>query len=157
MSLNRRAFVKGAMATGAAAVAVNAGLLTPSQVLAAYHADAFKPKKVEDAVKTLYGTSNIVESDKIKIKAPAVAENGAVVPVTVDASKIEGAESIAIAADKNPTALSCFFNYKAGAEPYISIRLRMGETMNAIALVKAGNTVYTAKSQVKVTIGGCGG
>lgn len=157
MSLNRRTFVKGAMATGAAAVAVNAGLLMPNSVLAALSNEAAHAKTVADATKSLFGSADAAENAKIELKAPAVAENGAVVPVTVDANALGNVESIAIMADKNPAALAAVFNYGAGANGYISIRLRMGETMNAIAVVKAGGKLYSAQTQVKVTIGGCGG
>jgi sulfur-oxidizing protein SoxY len=154
--MKRRSFLKGTLATGAAAVAVNAGLLTPSTVLAA-KGPAFEAKTVDDAIKTLYGTTATAESGDVVLKAPEIAENGAVTPVTVDATKLDGVESIAILADKNPTVLACVHNYSGPALGYISTRIKMGETMNVIAVVKAGGKLYKAQQQVKVTIGGCGG
>ena len=43
-----------------------------------YPEDAFKQKRDADAIKTLYGTS-AETSDKVKLDAPEIAENGAVV------------------------------------------------------------------------------
>ncbi|SIN75344.1 thiosulfate-binding protein SoxY [Sulfurivirga caldicuralii] len=155
--MKRRSFLKGTLATGAAAVAVNAGLLTPSTVLAEWNKAAFEAKKVDDAIKVLYGTTETVESGDVVLKAPEIAENGAVTPVTVDATKLDGVESIAILADKNPTPLACAYSFSGPALGYVSTRIKMGETMNVIAVVKAGGKVYKTQQQVKVTIGGCGG
>jgi sulfur-oxidizing protein SoxY len=39
----------------------------------------------------------------------------------------------------------------------ISTRIKMGQTGNVIAVVKANGKLYSARKEVKVTIGGCGG
>ncbi|WP_294947964.1 thiosulfate oxidation carrier protein SoxY [Sulfurivirga sp.] len=155
--MKRRSFLKGTLATGAAVVAVNAGLLTPSAVLADWNKAAFEAKKVDEAIKAVFGTTAAGESGDLVLKAPEIAENGAVTPITVDASKMSGVESIAILADKNPTPLVCVYNFSGPALGYVSTRIKMGETMNVIAIVKAGGKLYKAQQQVKVTIGGCGG
>jgi sulfur-oxidizing protein SoxY len=155
--MKRRSFLKGTLATGAAAVAVNAGLLTPSVVLADWNKTAFDAKKIDEAIKAVFGTSATAESGDLILKAPEIAENGAVTPVTVDASKMSGVESIAILADKNPTPLVCVYNFSGSALGYVSTRIKMGETMNVIAVAKAGGKLYKTQQQVKVTIGGCGG
>ena len=90
------------------------------------------------------------------MKAPDIAENGAVVPVTVE-STMKDVQSISIVAEKNALPLIASFDLGAGALPYVSTRIKMGSTMNVQALVKAGGKVYEAKKEVKVTIGGCGG
>ena len=156
--MKRRSFLKGTLATGAAAIAVNAGLLVPSTVLAAeWNKAAFDAVKVEDAIKALYGSANMTDSGDVKLKAPAIAENGAVTPITVDATGISGVESIAILADKNPTALASVHNFSGPALGFIATRIKMGKTMNVIAVVKAGGKLLKTQQQVKVTIGGCGG
>ncbi len=155
--MKRRSFLKGTLATGAAVVAVNAGLLTPATVLAEWNKAAFDAKKVDEAIKGVFGSSATAESGDLVLKAPEIAENGAVTPITVDASKMGGVESIAILADKNPTPLVCVYNYSGPALGYVSTRIKMGETMNVIAIAKAGGKLYKAQQQVKVTIGGCGG
>lgn len=155
--MKRRSFLKGTLATGAAAVAVNAGLLTPNTVLAAWNKKAFSAKTTDDALNALYGSAGATNSGDVKLKAPAIAENGAVTPVTVDASGISGVESISILASKNPMPMACEYTFGAGAVGYVSTRIKMGQTMNVIAVVKAGGKLLKAEQEVKVTIGGCGG
>jgi len=156
--MKRRSFLKGTLATGTAAIAVNAGLLIPSTVLAAeWNKTAFSAKSVDDALKAAFGTTSATASGDVKLKAPAIAENGAVTPVTVDASGVSGIESIAILADKNPMPLVCVYNFSGSALGYVSTRIKMGKTMNVIAVAKAGGKLLKAEQEVKVTIGGCGG
>jgi len=155
-SMKRRIFLKGSLATGALGMAVSTGLLTPRASLAAWSKAAFEAKDVSGAVSSLYGTADMASSDKISIKAPDIAENGAVVPVTVTTS-IESTSSISIIADQNATPLTAEFILGPGTEGYVSTRIKMGKTANVIAVVKAGDKLYSAKKEVKVTIGGCGG
>lgn len=155
--MKRRSFLKGTLATGATAVAVNAGLLIPSTVLADWNKKAFTAKTTDDAITGVYGSSTAAKSGDFAIKAPSIAENGAVTPVTVDASKMPGVESISILASKNPQPLVCVYNFSGAAIGYVSTRIKMGATQNVIAVVKAGGKLYKAEQEVKVTIGGCGG
>jgi len=155
--MKRRSFLKGTLATGAAAVAVNAGLLTPSTVLAEWNSKAYAAKSMDDALNAVYGSASTADSGDIKLKAPAIAENGAVTPITVDASAMSGVESISILASKNPMPLACEYQFAGAAVGFASTRIKMGETQNVVAVVKAGGKLYKAEQEVKVTIGGCGG
>ncbi|OYX28249.1 MAG: thiosulfate oxidation carrier protein SoxY [Hydrogenophilales bacterium 32-62-9] len=112
-------------------------------------------KNVGGAMKGL-GVSAPVDSKDIIIKAPDIAENGAVVPVEVT-SNIAGTTSIAILAEKNGTPLVADFTLSGGALGFVSTRIKMGQTSLVRAVVKAGGKSYTAAKEVKVTIGGCGG
>ncbi|MGB5180138.1 MAG: thiosulfate oxidation carrier protein SoxY [Gammaproteobacteria bacterium] len=154
--MKRRIFLKGSLATGAVGMAVSTGLLTPRVSLAAWSKAAFEAKDVNGAVSALYGAADMSNSDKISIKAPDIAENGAVVPVSVTSS-IDGTSSISIVADQNATPLTAEFTLGPGTEGYVSTRIKMGKTANVIAVVKAGDKLYSAQKEVKVTIGGCGG
>lgn len=154
--MKRRIFLKGSMAAGVLGVAAGAGLLTPSVVLAAWPESAFKAKSIGDAMKELTGVDAIEESGDIKVKAPDIAENGAVVPISVTTS-ISGVESISIVAPNNPSPLVASFALGAGSQGYASTRIKMGKSGDVIAVVKAGGKLYSAKKGVKVTIGGCGG
>ena len=154
--MKRRKFLKGYLATGAVGIAVSSGLLTPRVSIAAWSKAAFEAKDVNGAVSALFGSSSMSDSDKISIKAPDIAENGAVVPVSVTTS-VDGASSISILADQNANPLTAEFTLGPGAEGYVSTRIKMGKTANVIAVVKAGEKLYSAKKEVKVTIGGCGG
>lgn len=153
--MNRRTLLKRSLAVSAIGVAASAGLLAPGQVLAAYPKDAFQAKDSAAALSNVLGSSSYSESGDIKIKAPDIAENGAVVPVTVSTS-MSGVESVTLLADANATPLLASFDL-SNAEPYISTRIKMGKTGNVVAVVKAGGKLYSSKKEVKVTIGGCGG
>lgn len=156
MNTIRRTFLKGTLAGSTVAVAVGAGLISPRQVLAAWPKDAFQAKSMPEAIKGVVGTDLSEPSGAIEIKAPDIAENGAVVPVTISSS-LPGVESITVVVEKNGTPLAANFMLAKNAEPNVSTRLKMGQTSNVVAVVKAGGKVYSARKEVKVTIGGCGG
>jgi len=143
------------MATGAVALAATSGLLVPIRVLA-WNKAAFDAKDVKSAMTGAIGTDSTKTSDKIKIKAPDIAENGAVVPVTIS-STLSDVKSITIISEKNGTPLIAKFNLKGKAEAFVSTRIKMGKTSNVIAICESGGTFYSASKEVKVTIGGCGG
>ena len=156
MSINRRVFLKGAMATSTLGVAVGAGLLSPQAVLAAWNEKTFAAKNVDGAIKSALGSAATTASDAITIKAPDIAENGAVVPVSIKTS-IANVESIALLVEKNGTPMSAVFNLPKGTLADVSTRLKMGKTGDVIAVVKAGGKLHSTRKSVKVTIGGCGG
>jgi sulfur-oxidizing protein SoxY len=155
MNALRRNVLKSAAGASAVAVAVAAGLLKPTQAMAAWNKSAFEAKNVGDAMKGI-GAANPTDSKDITIKAPDIAENGAVVPVEI-ASNIAGTTSIAILAEKNAQPLVGTFGMSGGAEGFISTRIKMGQTSLIRAVVNAGGKTYTSAKEVKVTIGGCGG
>ncbi|MBK1721596.1 thiosulfate oxidation carrier protein SoxY [Thiocystis violacea] len=152
----RRTLLKGSITAGSVGVAIGAGLLTPQLVLAEWNESAFKAKDIPTALTDLLGGDSAETSDKIKIKAPDIAENGAVVPVTVE-TDLEGVTSIAIIASKNQTPLIAGFDLGESALPFVSTRIKMAETADVVAVVKAGGKLYQNAKSVKVTIGGCGG
>ncbi len=154
--MQRRSFLKGSLASGTVAVALSAGLLTPRQVLAAWPKQAFEAKTVQNALSSLMGSDTTTPSDKISIKAPDIAENGAVVPITIN-TELGNVDSISILAENNPTPLAASFDLAKPAKGFVSTRIKMGKTANVIAVVKADGKVYSARKEVKVTIGGCGG
>ena len=155
MNALRRNVLKGAAGAGTVAVAVAAGLLKPTQALAGAPRSAFEAKNVGDAMKGM-GVSAPADSKDITIKAPDIAENGAVVPVEIT-SGIAGTTAIALIAEKNATPLVADFDLSGGTEGFISTRIKMGQTALIRAVVTAGGKSYTAAKEVKVTIGGCGG
>jgi sulfur-oxidizing protein SoxY len=155
MNALRRNVLKSAAGAGTVAVAVAAGLLKPTLAMASAPRSAFEAKSVGDAMKDM-GATGAADSKDITIKAPDIAENGAVVPVEVT-SGIAGTTSIAIFAEKNATPLIADFDFANGAEGFISTRIKMGKTSLVRAVVTAGGKTYTSAKEVKVTIGGCGG
>ena len=156
MNFARRTFLKGAGAASTVAVAAAAGLLKPSEVLAAeWNKAAFDAKGMPDAMKAI-GATGAADSKDITIKAPDIAENGAVVPVEVT-SKIAGTTGISLMVEKNASPLAADFALANGADGYVSTRIKMGQTSNVRVVVKAAGKSFSAVKEVKVTIGGCGG
>ncbi|MDH5181667.1 MAG: thiosulfate oxidation carrier protein SoxY [Gammaproteobacteria bacterium] len=156
MTNSRRTFLKASMATGSIAVAIGAGLLTPGSVLAAWPKNAFDAKKMDEALKVLNGMSNTEDSNKITVEAPDIAENGAVVSVTVKTS-IPNAENITLLVPENASPLAASYILSKQADGFITGRIKMRKTSDVIAVVKAGGKLMSAKKPVKVTLGGCGG
>ena len=154
--MKRRTLLKGSLTAGMAGVAAAAGLLTPQMVLAAWPKAAFEAKGVDNAVKSLFGSSGLTASGDISIKAPPIAENGAVVNIAVSTS-LKNVDSNSILVEKNAQPLTSSFKLAAVTEPFIKTRVKVAKTSSVIAVVKSGGKLYSAGREVKVTIGGCGG
>lgn len=155
MNSQRREALKSGGALGLFGVLVAAGLITPEVAQAAWDKAAFDAKTMDDALKVL-GAGKPADSKDVQINAPDIAENGAVVPVAVK-STLPGTEFIAILIEKNPSMLAASFTLPEGTAADVSTRVKMGQTSNVFALVKAGGSFYMATKEIKVTLGGCGG
>lgn len=156
MNRSRRIFLKGTLAGGALAVAAGAGLLTPRVVLAAWPKSAFAAQSVGDALSALLGSNSVTATEDITIQTPDIAENGAVVPVTVS-TNIPNPESISILIEKNNSPLAFNATLTDKVDGFVVMRVKMAKTSNVTAVVKAGGKLYSASKNVKVTLGGCGG
>lgn len=156
-SATRRLILKGA---GVLAL-VGLGVISfdlPAAFAAAndkYPEDAFKAKTETDAIKALYGKA-AEASDKVKLDAPEIAENGAVVPVSVTTT-LADVTSISFLVSENPVLLIASYKIPAGTLPSVANRIKMAKTSNVIVVVEAGGKVYSTTKEVKVTVGGCGG
>ena len=149
MTIHRRKFLH--MALGVAATI----LVVPFKAFAARPKEAFVAENSDDVMKTLYD-STATDSSHVTIKAPDIAENGAVVPITVKAD-LANAESVSIIVANNPNPLAATFVLTPSSGGLVSTRIKMGKTSEVTAVVKAGGKLYSASKEVKVTIGGCGG
>ena len=154
MNYSRRKAIKAG--GGVLAMLFAAGILKPDQALAqGWNESAFTMKTLPDAMRAV-GAQSPAASDAIVIKAPSIAENGAVVPISVE-SKLPGTESITLLVEKNPTPLVASFAIPAGTEGNVSTRVKMGQSSDVYALVKADGKFFMAKQEIKITLGGCGG
>jgi sulfur-oxidizing protein SoxY len=134
-----------------------AGWLKPGEASAAeWNKAAFESKTMDEAYKTLAGGAPAQSKDIAFVQTPDIAENGAVVPIGVQ-SNLPKTESIAILIEKNPNMLAAKFDIPAGTEAVVTTRVKMGQSSNVYALVKADGKYYVASKEVKVTLGGCGG
>jgi len=159
-SIERFSTTRRLVLQGAGAVALlGFGSLMPMPALAAandkYPEEAFKQKAEKDAIQALYGRT-AEASDKVKLDAPEIAENGAVVPISVTTT-LENVTSISFLVGGNPNALAASYAIAQGTLPSVGNRLKMQQTSNVIAIVEAGGKLYSATKEVKVTVGGCGG
>lgn len=138
-----------------AAVAGLAAFLAPKMLLADEAAIAAEIKK-------LYGDKKM-ESGKIKLDVPEIAENGLVVPINIEIESpmtdSDYVKAVHVFADGNP--LPGVVSYKftpACGKASASTRMRLAQTQNIVCIAEMSNgNLHMAKSNVKVTIGGCGG
>lgn len=157
VSATRRLILKGAGVLALAGLGVISFDL-PAAFAAAndkYPDDAFKAKTDADAIKALYGKT-AEASDKVKLDAPEIAENGAVVPISVTTT-LADVTSISFLVSENPVVLVASYGIPAGTMPSVANRIKMAKTSNIIVVVEAGGKLYSATKEVKVTVGGCGG
>ena len=157
MNRERRSVLKIGGGTTLLALVAAAGWLKPGAAQAqAWNKAAFDTKSLGDTMKALGGGEPAQSKDIVFFQTPDIAENGAVVPVGIT-SNIPKTDSIAILIEKNPNTLAAVFDIPAGTDPTITTRVKMGQSSNIYALVKADGKYYVAAKEVKVTLGGCGG
>lgn len=120
------------------------------------------PEQVAEEIKKLFPGKTAAEG-KIKLDLPTIAENGLVVPLSfeIESPMTDGdyCKSVHFFAEGNPSPLLASFKYtpripKAAGQ----IRIRLAQSQNIVAYAEMSDgKIYTAKREVKVTIGGCGG
>jgi len=148
MSLPRRRFI------AASSVLLSALLLPLSARAASPDRSGFAAVSLDDALAAL-GAGKPATSREIQISGPDVAEDGAVVPVSVT-SGLAGTESIAILVERNRTALTARFVLQEGTAPVINTRIKMTEGSRVVALVKTASGYFINAREIRVTQGGCG-
>ena len=156
MDSGRRTFIRRAGNTGVIALLVANGFLKPERAQAAlWNKAAFEATSLQEALGKIVD-GPIANSADVEIVAPAIAENGAVVPVGVIAT-MPDVESIAILCEKNPHPLAAIFDIPQGTLADVKTRVKMAGSANVVILVKAGGSFYMESREIKVTRGGCGG
>lgn len=157
MNRKRRHLLKSGGGVTLLTLLVAAGWLKPGDAAArSWNKAAFDTRSMADTMKALGGGEPVQSKDIVFFQTPDIAENGAVVPVGIT-SNIPKTESIAVLIEKNPNMLAAVFDIPSGTEPSISTRVKMGQSSNIYALVKADGKYFVASKDVKVTLGGCGG
>ena len=157
LPVTRRLVLRGAGSVALAGLGI-VSFGVPTGLAAAndkYPEEAFKQKDGKEAIKLLYGRT-AEPSDKIKLDAPEIAENGAVVPISVSTS-LADVTTIAFVVPENPNVLAAYYKIPQGTMPNVANRLKMAKTSNVIVIVESGGKLFSATKEVKVTVGGCGG
>jgi sulfur-oxidizing protein SoxY len=138
-----------------ATVAGLAAFLAPKMVFADEAAVAAEIKK-------LYGDKKM-DGGKIKLDVPEIAENGLVVPINIDVESpmtdSDYVKAVHVFADGNPLPGVVSYRFTpACGKASASTRMRLAQTQNIVCIAEMSNgNLHMAKSNVKVTIGGCGG
>ena len=144
----------GAAAAGGLAVAPGTGW---AQALG-------QNESVEDALKRLFGGKPMKDgAASVKLEVPLIAENGAVVPISVSVDSpmtpANYVKHIYVVADKNriPVVTRVTLAPEAG-RAFMGANIRLGESGDVRAIVEQSDgTLLVVKREVKVTVGGCGG
>ena len=157
MNETRRNVLKAGGGASLMTLLAAAGWLAPETAAAqAWNKNAFEAKTMDETMKAIGGGAPAQSKDIAFVSTPDIAENGAVVPIGITSS-IPKTESIAILIEKNPNMLAASFDIPAGTDPSVGTRVKMGQSSNVYALVKADGKFYVAAKEIKVTLGGCGG
>jgi len=157
MNETRRNVLKAGGGASMMTLLAAAGWLAPETAAAqAWNKNAFEAKTMDETMKAIGGGAPAQSRDIAFVSTPDIAENGAVVPIGITSS-IPKTESIAILIEKNPNMLAASFDIPAGTDPSVGTRVKMGQSSNVYALVKADGKYYVAAKEIKVTLGGCGG
>ncbi len=155
MNYNRREFVEALAIGSGSCLFAMAGVGVVNAMELPSNDGRFSATSVDEILSEI-GAKGAAQSADIKIKAPDIASNGSMVSVTVT-SNVPDTEYIALIADNNPHPLIAEYYYSKKIMPYVSTRIKMAKTSQVRAIVKAAGQFYYASSEVKVTIGGCGG
>lgn len=151
----RRAALRLLAAAGCIGAWAGSSLRAIAEAATAWPEDAFKRKSEADALGALYGKS-YEPSDKVKLDVPEIAENGAVVPVSVTTS-LPNVTSLSIMVPENPFTLAASYRFAEGTLPAVSCRLKMAKTSAVVAIIESDGKLFGTSKPVKVTLGGCGG
>ena len=152
LALSRRQMMGGITAT---ALLLAAGL-TPLR--ASQAADTATEGLLSNIIK-----GRTVNEGRISLDVPEIAENGNTVPVAfeIDSPMTDDdyVQAVHVMADGNPAPEVASFSFTPmNGLAAASIRIRLAKTQNVVVLAEMNDgSVYMAKSEVKVTIGGCGG
>ncbi len=138
-----------------------AGIAAVAAIIAPRLASAL-PADVAAEIKKLYGDKKM-ESGRIKLDVPQIAENGLVVPINVEVespmTSADFVKSVHVYAEKNPLpgVVTYKFTPEAG-KAAASTRMRLAETQDIVVVAEMSNgQIFSTRAEVKVTIGGCGG
>ena len=129
--------------------------LTPSMkaAFAEWPSESFANTAYDASLSAVIGDAELQEGG-ITIEAPEIASNGATVPITIS-SDLDNIKTISVLVEKNPRPYISTFFMNDKLEPSVSVRVKMRETSNVVAIVETDSGHYMAKQSVKVTAGGC--
>jgi len=157
MLKSRRKFIKQLVSISSYGLTLASGFMHSAWANSLWKKENFTPGSYEDTLKHLFKDVAFIDSKEIKFsRLPKVAENGAVVPITIDSS-LENVAKISILVEKNAQPLIAEFYLSPAVTAHVSARFKMAETCDVIVIIEAEGKYYRKSQKVVVAIGGCGG
>jgi len=121
------------------------------------------PQDVQAEIDKVAGTQKQVDSERIVLSLPEIAENGGTVPLTVaidsPMSDADHVKAVHILAEGNPQPdVASYILGPQNGKAELSLRMRLMQTQKVVVAAEMSNgEVWVGRKQVKVTLGGCGG
>jgi len=117
---------------------------------------AWEAEKSAEAIKAMFGDTALTPTDKIKMVAPKLAENGGSIPITLKSDL--DIETLAFFQDANPRSATIVFSVPEGQKVNYSFRIKMRQTAYVTVVAKTRDgKLHTLNKEIDVSIGGCGG
>lgn len=163
--VSRRLMLRALGVLGVSAIGVPFVVARPGSAFGQGNLGALQPEeKVDATLRRLFGTRAINDGSKaIKLDIPLIAENGALVPITIEVQSpmtpSNYVKHIYIISDKNRRPMNARFSLtpEMGVAT-VGTTIRLGETTDVRAIVEASDgSLLMTRREVKVTVGGCGG
>ena len=139
----------GAWTAACAAGAAHAANVAPLPDLE----QAFAARTFSEAIAALGGMPQT--STQITLDLPQLAENGALVPITVS-SQLRDTRDILILVDGNPQPLAACFSFPDGTEAFAATRIRLAHSGTVYVAVRTEQGLFATSRAIEVTVGGCG-
>ena len=128
---------------------------TPVQLTPAPLPNLLAPGNFRQALATALAGKSWQVSESVRLQIPQIAENGAIVPITVE-SQLPNTGRILVFAERNPGPLIAEFTFEPGADAWISLRIKLNESGRVLAIAETEGQFHGAQAEVRVTQGGCG-
>lgn len=153
---NRRNFIKKCLGFATYSFTLSSIFLRSSLANTVRQKENFQAGSYKRTIEKLYGNAQLIKTKKITFsRLPKVAENGAVVPISIT-STLKNVDKISILVENNPYPLIAEFYLSPAVVPHASARIKMAKTSHVIVIIEAQGKLYIKKQFVKVTKGGCG-
>ena len=131
-------------------------LMAPLKTWAVWSSAAFYSKNLDDAYRNLFGSTELIESYRIKLKVPKIANNKEAVPISVKTS-IKSVESISLFVKDNSQPLAASFQIPAGTLPELSTRIRLEQASIVTVVIKSDGKLFSKNQEVKLASSSCRG
>ena len=149
-SLRRRQLLLAAGAWTAASAAGAAQVASPAQLPDLEL--AFAARTFSEAISALGGMPQV--STQISLELPQLAENGALVPITVS-SQLRDTRDILILVDVNPQPVAACFSFPDGTQAYAATRIRMAHSGTVYVAVRTEEGLFATSRAIEVSVSGC--